>query len=68
MVQATTSDLSKIFRCSRWLARSGDLVSKWIVKGSRVRDTCSVLRVLGIAETAMSLVLLWPSIQLDMNV
>jgi len=68
MVQATTSDPSKIFRCRQLSAGSGHLVNKWIVKGGRVRATCSILRSLSIAETAVSLILLWPGVQSDINV
>jgi len=62
MAQATTSKLSKVFRCSQWLAGSGHLVNKWIMKGGWVRATRSVLRGVSIAERAMSLILLWPSV------
>jgi len=68
MVQAKTSELSKVFCCGKWLAGSGDLVNKWIVKGDRVRAMRSMLKGLSVAERAMSLVLLWPSAQSDMDV
>jgi len=58
MVQVMTSELAKVLCCSKWLAGSGHLVNNWIMKGSRVRAMCSMLRGLSVAEKAVSLVLL----------
>jgi len=57
MVQITTSESSKILRCSLWLARSGHLVNKSVMKGDRIRAARNMGRGLAVAERAMSLIL-----------